>query len=152
MKELYFEDIMIGQKWESPEYLVTRDEIIDFAKKWDPQPFHIDEKAAARSIFKILTASVAHTFAIMSYLVNQIEERVLFLAGLGTPKFEIPRPVLPGDRIRLQRRVLSKHLSRTKPDRGIVTVEYLVKNQDNQIVLDTGHKIMVPCRPDTKKG
>ena len=83
----------------------------------------------------------------MSYLVDQIEEQILFLAGLGTPKFEIPHPVLPGDRLRLQRRVLSKHLSRTKPDRGIVTVEYLVKNQDSQIVLDTGHKIMVPCRP-----
>lgn len=147
MKTFYFEEIKIGQFWRSTEYLVTRDEIIEFAKRWDPQPFHLDDEAAAHSIFGTLVASAPHTFAIQTCLVEKLNGRIAMLADLGITRFELPNPVRPGDHLHLERRILTKHLSQTKPNTGIITFEHLLKNQDDLIVLETIHKIMVSCRP-----
>ena len=148
MKTFYFEEIKIGQVWESTEYRVSRDEIIEFAKRWDPQPFHLDDEAAAQSIFGTLVASAPHTFAIQTCLVEKFGGHIAMLTGLGITRFELPHPVRPGDRLHLERRILTKRLSQTKPGTGIITFEHLLKNQDDRIVLETIHKIMVGCRPD----
>lgn len=147
MKTFYFEEIKIGQFWRSTEYLVTRDEIIEFAKRWDPQPFHLDDEAAAQSIFGTLVASAPHTFAIQTCLVEKLDGRIAMLAGLSMPRFELPHPVRPGDRLHLERRILTKRLSQTKPGTGIISLEQFLKNQDDQIVLETRHNIIVSCRP-----
>ena len=147
MKTFYFEEINIGQVWKSTEYLVTRDEIIEFAERWDPQPFHLDDEAAAQSIFGTLIASAPHTIAIQSYLVEKLDGRVAMLAGLGMSRLELPHPVRPNDRLHLERRVLEKRLSQTRPNAGIITFEHLLQNQDDRIVLETRHNIMVSCRP-----
>ena len=150
MKTFYFEEIEIGQIWKSTEYLVSRDEIIEFAKKWDPQPFHLDDEAAAQSIFGTLVASAPHTFAIQTCLVEKLNGRIAMLAGLGITRFELPNPVRPDDRLHLERRILEKRLSQTKPGTGILTFEHLLKNQDDGIVLETVHNIMVSCRSKQK--
>ena len=137
--------------WESCEYLVKRDEIIAFAKRWDPQPFHIDDEAGARSIFGTLTASVAHTFAIHTHLVQKLESQIAMLAGLAITRFELPHPVRPGDRLRLERHILDKRLSKSNSDRGIVTTDQFLKNQDNQLVMDSRHKILVNCGSTREK-
>jgi acyl dehydratase len=152
MTILYFEEIKIGQVWKSTEYRVSREEIIEFASRWDPQPFHLDDEAAAQSIFGTLIASAPHTYAIQCYLIEKLDVRIALLAGLGTPRFELPHPVRPGDRLHLERRILAKRLSQSKPGRGIITTEDLLKNQDDRIVLDSRNNIMVSCRPAGKKG
>jgi acyl dehydratase len=151
MKTFYFEEIEVGQMWESSEYLVTRDDIIAFAKRWDPQPFHIDDEAGARSIFGTLTACVAHTFAIHTHLVQKLESQIAMLAGLAITKFELPHPVRPLDWLRLERHILAKRLSSSKSDRGIITTDQFLKNQDDHLVMDSRHKIMVSCRPTREK-
>ena len=148
MKTLYFEDLEMGQIWVSPDYRVTRDEMIEFAERWDPQPYHLDDEAGAPSLFGTLIASASHIFAIHAHLIEKLEARIDLIAGLGVPRFELPHPVRPGDRLRLVRRVLSKRLSESKLDTGLVTTEQLLKNQNDQIVLETRHNMMVGCRPD----
>lgn len=152
MRTLYFEDLEIGDMWESPDYLVTRDEMIAFASRWSPQPHYINEDAAVRSIFGTLVACESHIFAIMISLVDKLEDRVFMLAGLGVRDIEFPHPVRHGNRVRLHRRVLDKHISKTKTDRGIITIEHMLKNQKDQVVLDSIHKLLVGCRPISTEG
>ena len=147
MKTFYFEDLEIGQMWESPDYLVTGDEIIEFASRWSPQAYHIDDEAGARSTFGALYACESHIFAIMISLVDKLEDRVFMLAGLGVRDIEFLHPVRPGDRVRLQRRLLNKRVSQTKTDRGVITFEHLLKNQEDQDVFDSKHNLLVARRP-----
>jgi acyl dehydratase len=151
MKTLYFEDLVIDQMWESPDYRVTRDEMITFASRWSPQPCYINDEAAGQSIFGSLVACESHIFAIKSSLVYKLEDRVFMLAGLGVRDLEFLHPVYPGDRVRLQRRVLNKHHSKTKNDRGIITFEQLLRNQKDQVVLDSKLKLLVGLRPTPTK-
>ena len=152
MTTLYFEDLEIGLKWESPVYRVTRNEMIGFASRWSPQPHYIDEEAAVRSVYGTLVACESYTFAVLISLVDKLEARVFMLAGLGVRDILFPYPVHPGDRVRLQRRVLDKRVSQTKTDRGIITFEHLLKNQKDQIVLDSKHHLLVRCRPTKTEG
>ena len=152
MKTFYFEDLEIDQMWESPDYLVSRDAMLAFSSRWSPQPYHIDDEAAGRSIFGSLVACESHIFAIQASLVDKLEDRVVMLAGLGVRDIEFPHPVFPGDRVRLQRRVLDKNVSQTKIDRGIITFEHLLKNQDNRVAFNSIHKLMIARRPISAEG
>ncbi len=147
---LYFEDIEIGRRWKSDDFLVTREEVLAFARRWDPQPFHIDDGAAAKSVFGRLSASGVHTLALQGHLVARLEKFAI-LAVLELTKFELPFPVYPGDRLWLQRRVISKDIDPSHPDRGIVIAEYLVRNQDGKIVLDTHNKLLISRKPGNRK-
>ena len=152
MKTFYFEDLEIGQTWKSPDYLVTRDEMIAFARRWSPQSYYIDDEAASRSFYGTLVACESYLFAIMISLVDKLEDRVFMLAGLGVRDITFPQPVHPGDRVSFQRRVLDTRVSQTKDDRGIITFEHLLKNQEDQVVLDSVHKLLVGCRPTKTEG
>ena len=101
MTYLYFEELEIGTYSATGPYLVSRDEIIQFAKQYDPVPRHIDEDAAARSIFGGLTASSAHTFSIFILLTTRTQPRLHVLAGLSWDKLRLPHPVRPGDELDL---------------------------------------------------
>jgi len=146
MRELCLEDIEVGMRETSEPFTVERDAIIAFAREWDPQPFHLDEAAAATSVFGGLSACAAHSFAILSRLGNTMEGRVVVLAGLGTEKLELKAPVRPGDRLRLVRTFVAKRTSRSKPDRGIVDIDNVLINQDDEVVLATLGKVMVESR------
>lgn len=143
-EKLDYKDIEVDKVWVSEEYSVTREEVIEYASRWDPQPFHLDDAAAEKWIFKKLTASASHTFAILGYLASTLDQ-IDLLAVLGMEKLEIIHPVFPGDRLNLQRRILSKRRSRTRPDRGIVEVEYRLNNQNGKIVMEAHNKLMVGC-------
>lgn len=135
MTNKYFEDFTVGSSETFGNYLLTKDEIIEYAKKWDPQPFHIDEEKAKQSIFKGLTASGSHLFAISSFLIMQRDINIIVLAMLGIEKLQFKLPARPDDQLSLTHECITKRESKNKKDRGIVQNRTTLKNQKNDIVL-----------------
>jgi acyl dehydratase len=135
MSVLYFEDLEPGfeQRGREP-YRLERDEVIEFARRWDPQPFHVDEAAAKRSIFGGLIACMPHIFAIQCILSSRLEPDVALLSGLGNEGFELRKPARPGDLLTLVRRVESRRESRSRPEGGVVKTWYELWNQDGVLV------------------
>ena len=148
MTDLYFEDVEIGTISKAGTYPVSKEEIIQFAKQYDPVPRHIDEEAAARSIFGGLTACSAHTFAIFILLTTRLQPRLHVLAGLSWDELRLPHPVRPGDELDLETTVLEMRESKSKPDRGIVNTRVLLRNQRRETVLECTSNIFVARRLD----
>ena len=149
MTFLYFEDAEIGTTCKAGPYLVSKEEIMQFAKQYDPVPRHIDEEAAARSIFGGLTASGVHTFAVFISLTSKLQPRLHVLAGMGWDEVRLPNPVRPGDELNLETIVLEKRESKSKSDRGIVRSQVRLRNQKSEVVLQCFGNILVARRPDT---
>jgi acyl dehydratase len=151
MTSLYFEEAEVGKLRTAGPYLVSRNEIIEFAQKYDPQPFHINEEAAARSVFAGLTASGAHTFAILISLLSKAQPYSLrVLAGLGWDQLRFPIPVRPGDELYLELAILEKRESKSNSDRGIVRGQIHLRNQKREIVLQCVNTVLVARRPAAK--
>ena len=132
---LYFEDIQLNVRQESTSTTLTKEEIISFAKEYDPQPFHIDEEAAKDYPFGLI-ASGAHTYAISLKLWNNIStETVASIGGLGIDEMRLSHPVKPGDQLRVQTYNESKRQSKSRPEYGILVSKVNVINQNNEIVL-----------------
>ena len=148
MTNLYFEELEIGTRSAAGPYPVSREEIIQFAKQYDPVPRHIDEAAAARSVFGGLTACSAHTFAIFILLTTRLQPRLHVLAGLSWDELRLPHPVRPGDELDLETTVLEMRESKSKPDRGIVNTRVLLRNQRHEAVLECTSNIFVARRLD----
>ena len=146
-EDLYFEDAEVGISLRSGPYLVTKSEIIQFAKQYDPIPRHIDEEAAARSVFGGLTATSAHTFSIFILLTTRLQPRLHVLAGLGWDELRLPNAVRPDDALDLEITVLEKRESKSKSDRGIVRNQVLLRNQKRETVLQCISNILVARRP-----
>ncbi len=146
MSVLYYQDIEIGQTVHVGEYEVTKDDVVAFASKWDPQPFHIDEHAAAASIYRGLIASGSHIMAIRTWLLHHMPVPPVILAGLGWDEVRFPNPARVGDRLSLRIEWLEKRESQTRPDRGIVHSRITVTNQDGQPVLVHKDTILVAKR------
>jgi acyl dehydratase len=133
---LYFEDFPPGDVRESPARTVTRDEIIAFAREFDPQPFHVDEAAAAHTIYQGLIASGWHTIAIyMRLMWDSYLKDTLSLGSPGVDEVRWLKPVRPGDTLRVRFTVLEAAPSRSKPDRGIVRSLSEVFNQHGEVVM-----------------
>lgn len=134
----YFEDLQVGAKQSFGDYMVTREEVIEFAAKYDPQPFHLDEDAAAATHFGRLSASGWHTCAMtMRMLVGNMSKSQQ--AGLGSPgidELRWKRPVYPGDRLRCETEVIEKRRSRSRPEMGLFKSRVRVFNQDDAAVLE----------------
>jgi acyl dehydratase len=134
---LYFEDIEVGAKQSFGRYEVTREEVIAFASKYDAQPFHLDDAAAARTHFGRLSASGWHTCAMtMAMMVENMKDKAQ--AGLGSPGVEDLRwlkPVYPGDTLRCETEVLEKRRSRNRPEMGLFKSRATVFNQHGEPVL-----------------
>ena len=146
----YFEEIEVGETRKAGTYLVSRNEIIQFAKQYDPQPRHIDEEAAARSILGGLSASSAHTFSIFVLLTSRFQPQLAVLAGMGWDELKLPNAVRPGDELDLEATVLEKRESKSKSDRGIVRNQILLRNQKRETVLQCISNILVARRPTVK--
>lgn len=134
--KLHFEDFAPGQTWEVDGPVVTREEIIEFATRFDPQYFHVDERAAERSPFGGLIASGWHTVSICMRLI--CDAYLLRAASLGSPGVDEVRwlkPVRPGDRLRLKMTVLETKPSRSRPDRGTVLHRWEMFNQHGETVM-----------------
>ncbi|MGN6499965.1 MAG: MaoC family dehydratase [Tsuneonella sp.] len=144
----YFEDIEVGRTASFGHYEVTREEVMAFAAKYDPQPFHLDDAAAARTHFGRLSASGWHTCAMtMSMLVENLKENRQ--AGLGSPgvdELRWKKPVYPGDTLRVETTVLEKRRSRSRPEMGIFKSKLRVFNQDDEPVLEMVSNGLVQVR------
>ena len=146
--ELFLEDLQVGQRFGSDTIEVTKENIFDFARGFDPQPFHLDEKAARDSIFKQLTASGWHTAAMsMRLFVTGEFKPVGGSIGLAVDELRWPQPVRPGDILKLETEILDVRKSRSKPDRGIIRIRNVTTNQRGEIVQTFLAFVMVRRRP-----
>ena len=132
---LYFDDIEVGYRSTVGTYTLTETEVVEFASKWDPQPFHIDKEAATKSIFGGLTASSLHLFAICTRLFFDHEDRIQILAMLGKEAIRIPNPARPGDVLTYTTECIQKKPSSSRPDRGVITLSDTLANQHDEHVL-----------------
>jgi acyl dehydratase len=144
---LYYEDIHVGESIVVGPYELTEEEIIAFARRWDPRPFHIDPVAAATTPVKGLIASSAHTFAICALLLNQMKPSAAIAATRH--ELEMTNPARPDDKLSLRVTYLEKRLSESKPDRGLVIVGSTLTNQTGEIVLKVRSTTLVFRRPST---
>jgi len=140
---LYLEDLRVGQRFTSSVYALSEEQIKAFAAEFDPQPFHLDNAAAQTSIFRGLAASGWHTAAITMRLL--VTSKMRFAAGtigLGG-EIEWPLPVRPGDSLHVESEITEISPSRTKPDRGVVTVHSVTFNQEGAEVQRLIAKLLV---------
>jgi acyl dehydratase len=143
MNELHLEDFAVGQIFTSGTRAITADEIKSFAASFDPQPFHTDEAAAQHSFFRGLAASGWHTAAItMSLLVQSGMPIAGGLIGAGG-QIEWPRPVRPGDVLKVESEVLAVAPSRSRSERGMITVRTVTRNQKGEVVQVLTCKMLV---------
>jgi acyl dehydratase len=132
----YFEDYVSGAVYEYGYITVSEAEMLDFARKFDPQPIHVDPEFAARGPFGGLIASGWHTAGIMMRLfADHYLSRVASLASPGLDELRWPAPVRPGDSLRLRATVVEARRSRSKPDRGLVRTQSELINQNDEVVL-----------------
>jgi len=149
-KERYFEDFHAGEVMEYGDYLVTEEEIVEFAKRYDPQPFHVDKAAAERSMYGGLIASGWMTGSVVMRML--VDHFVPQRAGLGSPGMDEVRwlkPVRPGDRLRVRVTIAETRRSRSKPDRGSVLVQQEAINQKGETVMTIKSWGMYLCRDAT---
>lgn len=134
---IYFEDLIVGAETEFGSYDVTRDEVLEFARKYDPQPFHLSDEEAAKTHFKRLAASGWHTAAMtMAVIARYVVDHQQ--AGLGSPGIDDlrwRRPVYPGDRLNVRGHILEKTASRSRPEMGSFKTQTIVTNQNDEVVM-----------------
>src|ERR1700693_3221321 len=144
---LFLDDLHVGQRFTSTSHVVDAEQIKRFAAEFDPQPFHLDEDAAANSLFAGLTASGRHTAALtMRLLVTGGVPIAGGIVGAGA-EIAFPRPTRPGDELQVVSEVTVITPSRTKPDKGIVVLRNETRNQRGEVVLVLTAKIVVPRKP-----
>lgn len=146
----YFEDFEVGRTIAVGQRSVTEEEIIAFAKQFDPQPFHVDKEAAAKSIYGGIIASGWHTCSMMMRMM--VDSIVSSASSLGSPGLEEVRwlkPVRGGDTLTVSTTVLEAKPSTSKPDRGVVLTVWEARNQDGELVATVKGKGMYLRRPKT---
>ncbi len=143
---LYYEDILIDEPMELGHYYVEKEEVIEFARNWDPQPYHIDEVAAEASLLGALSACSIHILALLSRATALQSQRTAFLANLAT-EYRVLNPMLVGDTVYFKMTAKEKRLSDSKPNTGIVKYHSTIENQNGEIVLNQIATIMVACCP-----
>ena len=145
----YFEDIAVGQRAAFGQYEVTREEVTAFAAKYDPQPFHLSDEAAAATYFGRLSASGWHTCAMtMAMVVENLKAHQQ--AGLGSPGIDELRwlkPVYPGDTLRCESEILETRRSRSRPEMGSYRSRMTVFNQHDEPVLRFVTIALIRTRP-----
>ncbi len=134
----YYEDIEVGTTRSFGTYEVTRDEVMDFAAKYDPQPFHLDDEAAAETHFGRISASGWHTCAMTMRMMveNMKTEATASLGSPGVDNLRWVRPVYPGDTLRCETEVLEKRRSASRPEMGLFKSRNRTFNQDGDLVLE----------------
>jgi len=143
----YFEDVQIGETTRFGRYEVTRDEIVEYARQFDPQPFHLDEAAARASIFGGLIASGWHTGAMLMRMVcDSMIPGAATSGAMGFDDLKWLKPVRPGDVLSVESVVREKVAPR-RPDRGTVKIESRVSNQRGEMVMSLVSLVIFVRRP-----
>ena len=146
MKELYFDDLKAGDKFQSETFAVPAKEIIEFAEKFDPQKFHLNAKSAERSIFRGLVASGWHTAAITMRLFVKTLNFAEGAIGLGVDELRWPHAVRPGDVLRVETEILETRLSQSRPKVGVIRLRNVTLNQKDEVVQTMSASALVPRR------
>ncbi len=131
----YYEDIELNEQHVSHEFIVEKTALIEFAKQWDPQPFHTDEEAAKHYPMGLIGSS-AHSYAIITKLLTELDaEPPAIIAGLGIDEWRTPTPLRPGDTVRAIGYVEQKRESSSKPNMGILVSVSKLLNQNDEVIL-----------------
>jgi acyl dehydratase len=147
LSERYLEDFAVGQTFGSGRLRIEEERIVAFAAEFDPQPFHLDEAAARRSIFGGLAASGWHTAAVtMRLMVESDLKPAGGFIGDGLDECRWPRPVRPGDELRVECEVIEVRPSKSRPEQGLIKLRTTTLNQDNEAVLVHVVNMVVPRR------
>ena len=148
MEIVYYEDIELRHKINIGEYYVDKEEMIEFSKKWDAKPFHVDEELAKSYPTGGLIAPLTYTLSIISRLGSITEKaRIAFLAIVEMERARILNPVRPGDQLVVTEEHIDKRESRTRPDRGIVRTINEVRNQNDDLCVSIVSLALVSKRP-----
>jgi acyl dehydratase len=146
---IYFEDLVVGSETDFGSYEVTREEVLEFAAKYDPQPFHLSDEEAAKTHFGRIAASGWHTAAmVMAVIARKVVDEEQ--AGLGSPGIDELRwlkPVYPGDTLHVRGKIIDKRESRSKPDIGSFRTQTTVTNQDGVPVMTFISIVLMRRRP-----
>ena len=146
---IYFEDLVVGAETDFGSYEVTRQEVLDFARKYDPQPFHLSDEEAAKTHFGRLAASGWHTAAMtMAVIARHVVQDQQ--AGLGSPGIDELRwkkPVYPGDTLHVCGKILEKTPSRSRPEMGSFRTQTTVTNQHGEAVMTFISIVLMRRRP-----
>ena len=146
MGDLYFEDIRTGDVLTSEPYAIDEDEMVSFARKWDPLPIHVDSEAAKKSPHGGLIGSGEYSMAIKQLLITRMGFGGGVIGSIGYDELRYLRPVRPGDAITLRITCTDTHESRTKPDRGVVKFDVALINQDGRPVVTYRDIVMMAKR------
>jgi len=147
MRKLYFEDFAVGQVFSTGRHRIDKDQIIGFARQYDPQYYHLDEEAAKESPFKGLAASGWHTAAItMRLMVDGEFKPAGGILGVGFDQLSWSKPVRPGDELYVKSEVLELRPSKSRPDRGTLRVRNTTFNQNDEAVQSFTANLLVPRR------
>jgi acyl dehydratase len=145
---VYYEDLEPRKKLKVGDYHVDKEEMIEFAKKWDAKPFHIDEDLAKSYPSGGLIAPLTYIMSIMSRLGSISERPVLaYLAALEIERLQIVTPVRPGDQLFITEEYIDKRQSRNRSDCGIIRILYEVKNQNDDLCISSVFLSLVAKRP-----
>jgi acyl dehydratase len=148
---IYFEDLEVGAETYFGSYDVTREEVLEFARKYDPQPFHLSDEEAGKTHFGKLAASGWHTTAMtMAVLARHVVAHKQ--AGLGSPgidELRWTRPVYPGDTLHVRGTILEKTPSRSRPEMGSYRTHTVVTNQDGNQVMSFTSIVLIRRRPQS---
>lgn len=150
---MYFEDVVVGTVEEFGSYEMTEEEIIEFATKYDPQPFHLSEEAGKAMIFGGLCASGWHTGSVvMRMIVDHMKAKDEPSQSMGSPGLESLRwtkPVFPGDVLRVRSTITDKRESRSRPDIGSVYIKNEAFNQNDELVAEFNPIVIHRRRPQS---
>jgi acyl dehydratase len=141
-----FEDFPVGRCLVSSTCPITAEEIIDFARKFDPQQFHLDFKSAEKTLFGGLTASGWHTAAVSMRLFIDTMNVPGGIIGLQVDELKWPNAVRPGDELRVETEILAARRSKSRPGYGIIRIHNVTKNQRDEVVQSFMANAMLPAR------
>ncbi|WP_442680569.1 MaoC family dehydratase [Sphingomonas sp. ASY06-1R] len=149
---IWFEDLPVGRRDRFGSIAVTREDMLDFARKFDPQPFHLDDDAAAANpLFGRLSASGWHTAAMGMRMTADFwaaaDSQNVILGGAGVDELRWLTPVYAGDRLRAEAEVVDARPSASKPDRGIVRFRTILYNQEDVPVMSHLSNVLIRRRP-----
>ena len=140
------EDFPAGTRWVSTNYPITVDAIIEFARAFDPQLFHLDPKSAEQTLFGGLAASGWHTAAVSMRLFVDTMNVAGGIIGMGVDELKWPNSVRPGDELRVEIEILEARLSKSRPGYGIIRIRNVTKNQRGEVVQSFMANAMLPAR------
>jgi acyl dehydratase len=147
-RQYFLEDFAVGQVFSTGRLRIDADQIKSFARQFDPQPFHLDEKAAQETMFHGLAASGWHTAALTMRLMAEGEFKPAGgIIGVGFEELSWQKPVRPGDELHAKSEILHVRSSNSRPDRGLIRVRTTTYNQNDEAVQVFTGNLIVPRRP-----